>query len=231
MVSPVLCPTATASFRQCFCDLTLYDEHTAPRPRRRDSPTAISLRPAVFRAASVRRISPSPRRSGNIADGERQTRWIFDDKPRPMPASGSRQDPSPTPRGSESVLGPVGAHPLRSTSSCPQYFRRPSLRTTCTSNSGRTTPRLYLSGLPSTKAKACTLILRRGDERPPIFSSPPTAKPFGTEWALHLWRPVTSKRPPSNWGPSPCAPPQRQMADRPGLSMISSITAKKSRKF
>lgn len=177
-----------------FCDLTLYDEHTALVLAGGLS-NSDSLRPAVFARERQEDIALSAQ-VWYIADGERQTRWIFDDNL--VHASLWQPQTLTNARGSESVLGQW--RPSFEIDIELPHTSEGQLEDDMHIEFWQDDARLYLSGT-FYKGEACTLILRRGDERHQFFLTT-NRKPFGTEWLYTYGASDVERR--LNWA-IPCA--------------------------
>lgn len=187
-------PNSDGLVSPVFCDLTLYDEHTALVLAGGLS-NSDSLRPAVFARERQEDIALSAQ-VWYIAGGERQTRWIFDDNL--VHASLWQPQTLTFGRGSETVLGQW--RPSFEIDIELPHTSEGQLEDDMHIEFWQDDARLYLSGT-FYKGEACTLILRRGEEQHPFFLTT-NRKPFGTEWLYTYGASDVERR--LNWA-IPCA--------------------------
>lgn len=177
-----------------FCDLKLYNEETALVLAGGLS-NSDSLRPAVFARERQEDILLSAQ-AWYYVNGERQTTWRFDDNL--VQVDLWQPETLRFTIGAETVLGEwVSSFELDIEL---PHTSEGRLEDDMHIEFWQDDARLYLSGT-FYKGEACTLILRRGDERHQFFLTT-NRKPFGTEWLYTYGASDVERR--LNWA-IPCA--------------------------
>lgn len=177
-----------------FCDLKLYNEETALVLAGGLS-NSDSLRPAVFARERQEDILLSAQ-AWYYVNGERQTTWRFDDNL--VQVDLWQPETLSFTTGAETVLG-EWAPSFEIDIELP-HTSEGRLEDDMHIEFWQDDARLYLSGT-FYKGEACTLILRRGDERHQFFLTT-NRKPFGTEWLYTYGASDVERR--LNWA-IPCA--------------------------
>lgn len=167
-------PNDDALISPVFCDLTCYDdEHTLVLAGGLSN--SDSLRPAVFARERQEDIILSAQ-AWYIVAGQRQATWMFDDNLVHVNLWQPKQMAFQT--GQEQVLG--AWRPAFEIDIDLPYSSESRLEDNLFIDFWQDDARLYLSGT-FYKGEACTLILRKGDEKHRFFLTT-NRQPFGTEW-------------------------------------------------